>query len=369
MAHELYDNAAEYKVQREFASDVAIRRDALPYLHPPFEALFFVPFTYLSYSHAFILWDLINLGMLAAVAHLLQTHVPHLQSQPWALGMFASVGFFPIFLTFLQGQDSIALLMLYTLTFVCLNKNAEKLAGLFLGMGLFRPQLVLPFLVLWLMRGNKKILYGFVPTAAVLVLASLATVGTGSLLSYPGYVLHVNHTMAQGAVRPSDMPNLRGLFYVLAGGRFHALAFTILFSISILLLSARLFQMREAVVSFFYWKFSLAVVATVAVSYYCLGHDLSILLLPIALVIGNLQTPGKQDRWPWILINCSVIFLFFSPLELLLLRGNHLALMGVAVLLLLSGILAQILIQSRSLGSIPPNCEGLFDQAAIAGRG
>src|SRR5581483_3826875 len=67
MGHHLYDNVTQFRIQQEFAPDVPIRHGALPYTHPPFEGLFFFPFTYLSYQHAFILWDVFNFGMLTAI--------------------------------------------------------------------------------------------------------------------------------------------------------------------------------------------------------------------------------------------------------------------------------------------------------------
>jgi hypothetical protein len=346
--HELYNSAAQFKVQQEFAPDVAIRLDALPYNHPSFEALFFVPFTYFSYLPAFVLWDLVNVVALIAIPFLVRGHVPELQRYPWPLWILASLAFFPIFFTLLQGQDSIMLLLFYTLAFVCLKKNAEALAGGCLALGLFKPHLVLPFVFLWLMRSGKKILYGFLPAAAALGLVSLATVGTTGLMSYPSYVLRLERTMARGAIVPSDMPNLRGVIYVLAHDRFYSAGVAIVLSCGILLLAAWQCRSRESAPALFCWKFSLAIVTTIVISYHCLGYDLSMLFLPIALITAKLQDPGILRGWPRVLVLSGVTLLFFSPLQLfVLLRGNHLAVIGWAVILLLSGIAGQIWWETR----------------------
>ncbi len=55
LGHQLYDESVQFMVQQEFAPEVPIRRGALPYTHPPIEALFFAPFSYLSYVQAFVL--------------------------------------------------------------------------------------------------------------------------------------------------------------------------------------------------------------------------------------------------------------------------------------------------------------------------
>ena len=83
LGHQLYDNVTQFKVQREFAPEVAIRLDALPYNHPPFEAVLFAPFAYVSYPFAFGLWALVNLAMLISLPFLLQPELHHLQNYPW----------------------------------------------------------------------------------------------------------------------------------------------------------------------------------------------------------------------------------------------------------------------------------------------
>jgi len=340
LGHELYNGVVQFDVQRQFAPDVATRLDALPYNHPPFEALFFVPFTYLPYFPAFVLWDLVNVSILVAVQFLLRLHVPELREYSWPLWILASLAFFPIFFTLLQGQDSILLLLLYTLAFFCLKRNAQAMAGAFLAIGLFKPQMVLPFVLLWMIRSGRRILYGFVPTGAVLVLVSCALVGTAGLISYPAYVFRLENTMARGAILPSDMPNLRGVAYLLTRGSPHSSAIAMVLSGAILLLVAWQLRMKESTTDYFLWKFVLAMVTTALVSYHCLGYDLSILLLPIALIVSTLQPARVITTWPWKLMLSGIGLLFFSPLELfLLLRGNRLAVMGCAVLLLFVGVI------------------------------
>lgn len=352
LGHDLYNLRTQFEVQREFAPEVANRLSALPYNHPPFEALLFVPFTYFSYFHAFIFWDVLNIAALLAVPTLLRKHIPEWTGNAWAMWMLASLGFFPVFLTLLQGQDSILLLLLYTLGFVYLKGNADALAGGWLALGLFKPQLVLPFVFIWMMRGRAKILYGFLSTATALALLSAAIVGIGGLASYAGFALRLESTMAGGAIMPSDMPNLRGVLYLLTHGRFHAAAVAIAISCVILLLAVWQFRTQERTEDLFYWNFALAIVTSVVVSYHCLAHDLSLLLLPIALVVCKLRGSGTLRTASAVLMLFALGLLFFAPLQLFLLQRNQLGAMGWAVLFLLAGIVAQVWHESRTLSSI-----------------
>jgi hypothetical protein len=365
LGHELYNNIAQYKVQREFAPDVATRLDALPFNHPSFEALFFVPFTYLSYLPAFIVWALMNLGVLMVLPFLIRAYMPELQKYPWPLWLLVSLAFFPIFFTLLQGQDAIVLLLLYALALVFLKRNSEALAGGVLAIGLFKPHLIVPFVFLWVLRSGARILYGFLPGAAALALISTAIVGLPGLLSYPRYVLSLEKTMARGAILPSDMPNVRGVIYVLSHGRLQHATVAIAVSCAILLLAAWQLRIKEGAPDLFCWKFALAIVATVLVSYHCLGYDLTVLLLPILLIVSKLRHAGAVSAWPRALMLSGIGPLFFSPLQVfLLLRGNRLAVVGCAVLLLFSGIVAQIWFETGNGDSPPPSCVGLFGDKA-----
>jgi len=348
LGRQLYDNTTQFKVQQEFSPGVAIRHGALPYTHPPFEAMLFVPFTYIPYPSAFALWDLANLVMLISLPFLLRPHLRQLENYRWPLWVFASLGFFPIFFALLQGQDAIVLLFLYTLAFVCLKKNRDACAGAWLALGLFKPHLVLPFVFLLLMQGRKKALYGFLPTAALLALVSIAIVGREGMVQYPHYVVHLEATMAQGAIVPSDMPNLRGLVYMLLHGDSYVGAVALASSLGLLILAA--WQGRGAT-DFLDLKFSLGAFVAVLVSYHAMGYDLSMLMLPVFLLTNELLGKDEARGWPDFLTMAAIAVLFFSPLQLvLLMRGDRLALMGWAVLALFLGIAGQI---SRSNSPTP----------------
>jgi len=346
--HRLYDESAEYKVRREFAPDVAIRTGVLPYNHPPFEALGFVPFTYISYSRAFVFWDLLNVSMLLVLPVLLRPCFPQLQDCSWPLWILTSLAFLPVFFALLQGQDSILLLFLYTLAYLCLRTSREALAGGWLALGLFKPHLTLPFVLLLLVQGRRRILWGFLPLAAGLVLISYAVVGWEGLVSYPYYVWHLEEAMARGAIVPSNMVNLRGVLYLLLRGSPYFSVAAIAISAVVLLWTAWLCG-KNLTVGLLDLRFALTVVATVIVSYHCLGYDLSVLILPIAVVASQLRDKVALRGWPRAALVLALGILFFSPLQLfLLMRSNRLALLGWAVLLLMAGISAQIWTRLRT---------------------
>src|SRR5208283_2463739 len=146
--HRLYDAQAQFEVQKNFVGQIPTRRGPLPYNHPPFEALFFLPLTLLPYRQAFIAWDLLNLAALFGVALLLRRSGPMLRGiAPWAF-VIACLAFFPVFVSVLQGQDSVLLLLLCALGFRALSKGADSLAGCWFALGTFKFQFMIPLLLL-----------------------------------------------------------------------------------------------------------------------------------------------------------------------------------------------------------------------------
>ena len=74
-------------------------------------------------------------------------------------------------------------------------------------------------------------------------------------------------------------------------------------------------------------------------------------MLPVALLIHELRRERSPREWSGIVIMVAVAVLFFSPLQLLLLlRFNRLALVGWAVLLLMTGIVGQISVRTGHVG-------------------
>lgn len=289
MASQLYDSALQFRTQQEFASRVETRQAALPYNHPPFEVLLFVPLAGLPYFAAYLLWDLLNLLILAALPFLLRPYLPLMQRAPGVFWPFVSLAFFPVFIALLQGQDILLLLLLFTLTFVALKKKADFSAGCWLGLGLFRFHLVLPLLLILLLHKKRKAIFGFALVAFALGLISTVVVGWKQALAYPAWVWHIERVMGQGATLVATMPNLRGLMQSI--GLAHASQATANSVIAIL--SAALLLVTSAKWNFagsgavFDLGFSLAVVTTVLVGYHVIAHDLCLLLLPVLLVANR----------------------------------------------------------------------------------
>ncbi|HUM05663.1 MAG TPA: glycosyltransferase family 87 protein [Terriglobales bacterium] len=324
----LYDLSAQYDAQRKFAPDVRIRQAALPYNHPPFEALLFMPFACLGYVPAYLAWTALNFVMLAASLMLLRSFPAIRALSPWLLAL-AGAGFFPVAISFIQGQDTVLLLLIVVTALVALARQRNVIGGAVLALGLFKPHFAGPLALLLAMR-RPRLLGGFIPAGLLLAGISVAMVGWRGAMNYVHFVLHLENSGAGGAIGANDMPNLRGLIDTMASsvtGTGTSRFLTIAASIALFLFTLRKERKNDhSIVA----TFGLGTVVTMLVSYHGLPYDL-ILLLPIALLLfaGQVEAANRMDT-------ALLVVLFLTPLYAFLwLRLNQFAWFALVVIGLL----------------------------------
>ncbi|MGA7906613.1 MAG: glycosyltransferase family 87 protein, partial [Candidatus Sulfotelmatobacter sp.] len=209
---QLYDA----ELQRQYQARYAGRIGTL-YIHPPFETIVYLTVAWLPLKQAYLLWCLLNFGFLALAAWTAgrEGFLPF----DWRLLLLASLTFVPVLLCFMQGQDSLLLLLLETLAFAALRRKRAWAAGCWLGFGLFKFQLVLPMAMVFAMRRSRsRFLQGFVLVA--LALAGLCAVVSGwsVFAAYPSFLLTLQGQRFAGVV-PQAMANFRGLTVLILGNR------------------------------------------------------------------------------------------------------------------------------------------------------
>jgi hypothetical protein len=337
--HELYDAP----VQRQFQSRYVGRVGTL-YIHPPFEALFYLAVAWLPLNRAYALWTLLNLAFLALTAGKLASEV--LPAWDWRLLLLAWLTFVPVLLNLLQGQDSVLLLWFVTAAFTALRSNRAFAAGCWLGLGLFKFNLVLPMaLVLALEKGRNGFLRGFALMALALAALSAAISGWAVFARYPRFLLHLQEQPFAG-VFPQAMANFRGLSYVAFhndGSRFAIFAIAAL-SASALLIVLIGWQDRTLASypshppqnqAAFDIAFGNTILFALLVSYHLNPHDLSLLLLPISLLLYRVRVERKfaltkPAQW---LVEGLIALLFLPPLHLLALEEHEYVMVAVPLLI------------------------------------
>lgn len=337
----LYNEELQTKVEREFAFAAVQRGGPLPYNHLPFEAALYVPLTYFSYSRAYSVWFVINLLLLAASIYAIHPFLPTLAMGFRSLLWLAPLAFFPVAYALLQGQDSVLLFALYVFAYVSMRRGKDLQAGAFLGLGLFKFHLVLPFAFMLLLRRRWRALAGISLVAALEAAISWAIVGASELLYYPHFVWKVNRQPTPSVIVPANMANLRGLImgWQVMSSRSHLIELGLLaLSLGLMVWASRQWRPSD-LVNKQNWDagFSVCLIVTYLVGYHGYNQDMSFLLLPILLALDR-----TLASWQTTTVGLKIVLglLFVTPLYLLLtLQWSHENLFSI-VLLSFAGYLA-----------------------------
>lgn len=294
----LYEPATQQAVQRSFTANFEIRRGPLPYIHPPFEALIFLPLTLLPYRVAFVLWNALNAGILLGVASLLRRILDSLTPWPNWKFLLVELAFFPVFANFHQGQDAILLLLFVVFGFRALNRNADFLGGCWIALGLFKYHLIIPLaLVLAIWRG-RKFLLGFGSLAAALAAISVTLTGWQEAMQYPAYAWRIVSDPSLGGIPARQLPNLLGLL----GGWQSGEKVPGTLQVMVLVLSAALLIAMASLKKtardprFFTMCFACAVISALLLGYSTNSYDLSLLLVPLAVTAQHVLRQARIKR-------------------------------------------------------------------------
>lgn len=307
--HNLFDIARQNEVQSAFISK---GNTAIPYFHPSYEALLYEPFARLTYQNALRFFQVFSLvlliGCFLVLPDLYSEVIPFIQPRP-GLMFFA---FIPIVATLLGGQDSIVILLLLSIAWACLRSEMPGWAGFVTALALFKFQFVLVIGILLAIRWGKRFAISFAATAAALCALSVAIVGRTGTMQYIQVLRWASLSSNQGsemqlmmAVHPLAMTNLYAVLYA-AGTRFLSphIAAAVIGFVSLVLLAGSARCMSKSSMGDG-TAFSLAILCGLSVSGHLYIHDVSLLLLPLALV-------GSRHRRLMAACYCAPTVAFFT---------------------------------------------------------
>lgn len=315
--HQLYNLGA----QRLFEQQL-IGRDDIPYYHPPYELLIWLPLAHFSFQMAFWIWRGISVCLLIFASCMLSRT---LSTRFSAAKTFAiAMAFFPIPYCLWMGQDSLLLLAIFAASVYLLSRQDEFLAGLVFGLGLFKPELMLPIAAVYVLWRRWGFVGGILCSAFAVSALSLVMVGYSGLVQLVQVTVWGQTRSERMAVHPTMMPNLRGLVSLLH------IADPPLQTILALILSITLFIVAVLIVkrqSSPERQFALLVPFAVLVSFHLNLHDLALLLLPIFVA---LQDRDWNTEYSWKL-KARLAILFFTPLYLVTMGASKVALIALLV--------------------------------------
>jgi len=210
----------------------------------------------------------------------------HLREAWKWLPLLFFIGFVPVTVAMMQGQDSLITLVLLSAALVNLESDNDLAAGFLAGLAAYKFQLLLPIAVLFFLWRNWRFVSGICISAGMAVAASAWIVGLANLLGYPGYVREASVKFAS-LMPVARMPNFRGIVSLFHFSPRLSVACVSVLSVAILAIAAW-YGRRLAV----RWQFSMAITAATLVGYHVMTHDLAILLIPMAIILSQRNIRG-----------------------------------------------------------------------------
>jgi hypothetical protein len=194
-------HAPQVQLQREqeYAPQL---KELVPFVRPPFYALFLAPLAWLPFGPAFWAW----LGMQAAV--LAGTWAWAFRRWGTDALIFGSM-YLPTALGIAHGQDCVLILAIVLGTYALANREQHFLSGMVLGAGLIKFHLFLLWPIMLLIQRRWKMLAGACAAVAVEAMVSLALAGPSGIAKYVALLRMTD--LRHLSPSPELMINVRGL--------------------------------------------------------------------------------------------------------------------------------------------------------------
>lgn len=286
----------------------------LPFMRPAYEALFFVPFSLLSFRGAYFAFFCFNLALIVLTNQLLHHALPDLDRIRFApAAMFI---YFPLILALLQSQNSILLLALLAGAAMNIKKGSDSRAGILVALGLFKFQYVIPIFLLFVAWRRWRFAAAFTGTAAVLAALSLWITGRAASIEYFRTTVGLGSTLKFDTgltLNMSLMANLHGLISVILNGSPLVMPVTLAATAALMIFSALIRPQNDQALY-------LAIPVSALVSYYMYVHDMSILLIPIAAAIASAQMSAQPHNKRMTTLYVMAILLLVIPIVSLFIR-------------------------------------------------
>ena len=207
---DLYNLETMANLQSQLAG---IPRSGLNFFpNPPYAALIYGLFSFLPYSSAFVIWTILSVVCLVISTWLIHRYlIPKNLSDNGLTLVYLLVlifSFYPIIFGLQNGQNHSFSLFLAAMIIIFSIKERPGLAGVCAGFMIYKPQLVLGWVILWLLLKNYKTLLSFLLTGIAWVGVSLLHKGLSPYLDYLRYIPHLdNITYQTWEVTPVAMIN------------------------------------------------------------------------------------------------------------------------------------------------------------------
>src|SRR5438445_8054894 len=180
----VYDIAQQRQVELQITGADPSRFIVLPYFHPPYYTLLIAPLAYLDYRSAYYVMAAVNVALVVALIAILVTTSLRVHGRGWLVASAMIGGFFPLFVTVLQGQSDLVVLVPLAGAYASWARGRYAMAGALSALALAKPQLLLLIPILFIARRAWGALAAFAAVVLALGVVSVVGLGFGSVMTY-----------------------------------------------------------------------------------------------------------------------------------------------------------------------------------------
>jgi Glycosyltransferase family 87 len=276
---DLYNTQLTSQLMRDIVPESASFN--LPILYGPQVAVFFEPFAAMPFLSSALVWIVLSTIFYSLCCYTVLRCCPRLRGSP-RLVVLLAIAFPPLFHTLVRGQNSAVALLLFVAAFSAFSINRRFLAGLALGMLVFKPQLAIAAVVVMLVSGEGKVLIGFATSAVAQLALAWFSAGTVTLRTYLNLLWHFRTLASSIESSLADAHCLRTFWDMLLPWPNVSLALYAITAAFVLAIATLTWKSTAQ----FSLRFSSLLLATILVSPHLYVYDL-LILAPAFFLLTN----------------------------------------------------------------------------------
>lgn len=290
-----YDPEVSLAAQRMIygrAADRSAGEDVAHFVYPLPAMIFFAPFGLLSYPLARALWmTVLEIGL--PLIAFLGVFIARWKPSRWLLGFFIlfSIFWYPGLRSVIVGQFAVIEAVLLAGALLAIQREADGLAGLLIGLSIAKPQmayLLIPFILIWSISARRwQIVFWTVGTLAVLIGVSIWIMPDWPLLwlrqlvDYPNYT----HLGSPLSISLSFLP------------RGNQVAVLLLSGAAVVYLLWEWFRAMRKGLPWFQWTAAMTLVMTNLISPRTATTNYVVLLVAFAVAFKAWEDRWEGGRW------------------------------------------------------------------------
>ena len=277
----MYDPAQQAQTQQGlFPRDS--NDGVLYFAYPPHTALLYAPLSHLPYRLSYALHTLLMVGATVAALALVRPMVP-LVDRHFAIVAIGTIAFYPMYRAITGGQNTALTLLLLAGSWRAVDADHDAIAGLLLGLLLFKPQFAVPLIGLHVLARRWRLGASAALTAMACWGAGAALLGVGWLSRWLDSVrffsdldARVNRRNAVSFLGAADT------VFGVGDSRGRALGAVLALLTTVALVVVWHKRGRRDL----YWPMMVALPAIVLISPHAMFYDAGLLALPLAAMLA-----------------------------------------------------------------------------------